>query len=173
MPYRNKTYVAFASEDIDSYYLMKAWRKNENIEFDFLDAHDINQAEDTSKPETIRRRLRERLANTKQSIVLISDTTKAKAGRSSSFLYYEIEVIAKLELPVVFANLNQSRKAQIAKHPTKLTSPYYTMSVSFQPKIIKYALDDYVTSFANNAQRTEPREGAYYYKASVYEELGL
>jgi hypothetical protein len=70
--YRNKTYVAFASEDINSYYLMKAWRKNENIDFNFLDAHDLNIALDTSQPDTIRARLRERLANTKQSIVLIS-----------------------------------------------------------------------------------------------------
>lgn len=173
MAYRNKTYVAFASEDINSYYLMKAWRENENIEFDFLDAHDINIAEDTSKPETIRRRLRERLANTKQSVVLISDTTKSKAADSDSFLYYEIEVIATLGLPVVFANLDKSRTVLTAKLPSALASPYYTMSVSFQPQIIKYALDDYVVKFNENPQLAKPRVGPYYYKASVYEELGL
>ena len=36
MAYRNKTYVAFASEDIRSYRLMEAWRENANIDFDFL-----------------------------------------------------------------------------------------------------------------------------------------
>ena len=85
--YRNKTYVAFASEDIHCYRLMEAWRDNDNIDFNFFDAHDINTALDTSQPETIRRRLRERLANTKQTIVLVSETTKPKAARSSSFLY--------------------------------------------------------------------------------------
>jgi hypothetical protein len=39
MSYRNKTYVAFASEDIKQYWLMKAWRENEHIEFEFFDAH--------------------------------------------------------------------------------------------------------------------------------------
>jgi hypothetical protein len=173
MAYRNKTYVAFASEDIKSYYLMRAWRENAHIEFDFLDAHDLNVALDTSKPDTTRTRLRDRLANTKQSIVLISDTTKSKAARSSSFLYYEIEVIAKLGLPVVFANINGARTALSTKHPSVLTSPYYTMSASLQPKIIKYALDDYVVKFNGNAQLAEPRKGAYYYKESVYKELGL
>lgn len=62
MAYRNKTFVSFASEDIRSYRLMEAWRSNRNIEFDFHDAHDLNTARDTSDAETIRRRLRERLA---------------------------------------------------------------------------------------------------------------
>ena len=30
MSYRNKTYVAFASEDIHNYRLMTAWRANKN-----------------------------------------------------------------------------------------------------------------------------------------------
>lgn len=173
MAYRNKTYVAFASEDIQSYYLMKAWRANAHIEFDFLDAHDINIALDTSKPETIRARLRERLANTKQAIVLVSNTTRPKAARSSSFLYYEIEVIARLGLPVVFANLDGSRTALTSKLPTVLASPYYTMSVSLQPKIIKYALDEYVAEFVGNSRLATPLVGAYYYKPSVYSQLGL
>ena len=54
MAYRNKTFVSFASEDIDYYRIMCAWRKNEHIEFDFHDAHDLNVALDTSRPDTIR-----------------------------------------------------------------------------------------------------------------------
>ncbi len=36
MSYKNKTYIAFASEDIHLYRLMEAWRENEKIDFDFL-----------------------------------------------------------------------------------------------------------------------------------------
>lgn len=172
MAYRNKTYVAFASEDIHCYRLMEAWRDNENIDFNFFDAHDINTALDTSQPETIRRRLRERLANTKQAVVLISETTKPKAARSSSFLYYEIEVIYKLGLPVVFANLNGERKVQTNRLPAKLLEPY-TISVSFQPAIIKYALDDYVPEFNDNLKAIDPKSGPYHYKKRVYTDLGL
>jgi hypothetical protein len=172
MAYRNKTYVAFASEDINYYYLMKAWRENEHIDFDFFDAHDLNIALDTSQPETIRRRLRERLANTKQTVVLVSDTTKPKAARASSFLYYEIETIEKLGLPVVFANLNGSRLVQRSKLPTTLLE-LYTISVSFQAAIIKYALDEYVSAFNNNLTANDPKTGPYYYKESVYTDVGL
>lgn len=172
MAYRNKTYVAFASEDIRCYRLMEAWRDNENIDFNFFDAHDINTALDTSQPETIRRRLRERLANTKQTIVLVSETTKPKAARSSSFLYYEIETIYKLGLPVVFANLSGTRKVEVDRLPTKLLEPY-TISVSFQPAIIKYALDDYVPDFDENLKAEDPKTGPYHYKKHAYTKLGL
>jgi hypothetical protein len=68
MSYRNKTYVAFASEDIKYYWLMDAWRKNDHIDFEFFNAHDLFQARDTSTPETIKRRLRERMKNAKQIV---------------------------------------------------------------------------------------------------------
>jgi hypothetical protein len=53
MSYRNKTYVAFASEDIHRYRMMEAWRDNDRIDFGFFDAHDLFVARDTSRPETI------------------------------------------------------------------------------------------------------------------------
>src|SRR5690606_30512934 len=135
------------------------WRENKHIDFDFFDAHDLYVARDTSKPESIRDRLRQRLNNAKQVVVLVSDTTKPKAARSSSFLYYEIEAINRLGLPVVFANINGSRNVQSAKLPTTLASPYYTISVSLQPAIIKHALDDYVPEFIRNKSSTNPKVG--------------
>ena len=172
MSYRNKTYVAFASEDISSYRLMEAWRENKNIDFDFFDAHDLYVARDTSLDQTIKDRLRLRLNNAKQVVVLVSDTTKPKAARSSSFLHYEIETIAKLGLPVVFANINGSRNIQTSKLPTTLASPYYTISVSLQPKIIKYALDGYVNAFNSNTG-SNPLVGPHYYEEDVYTDLGI
>jgi hypothetical protein len=85
--YRNKTFVSFASEDIDYYRIMCAWKNNERIDFDFHNAHDLNVALDTSEPNTIRRRLRERLANTKQVVLLVGDVTRTVAARSSRFLH--------------------------------------------------------------------------------------
>jgi hypothetical protein len=77
MAYRNKTFVSFASEDLSSYRLMTAWKANKNIEFNFIDAHDLNTALDTSQPETIRRRLRERVTNTKQVVLLLGSEDDA------------------------------------------------------------------------------------------------
>ncbi|MEX0946898.1 MAG: TIR domain-containing protein [Acidimicrobiia bacterium] len=169
MSYRNKTYVAFASEDIHNYRLMTAWRANENIEFEFVNAHDIYAARDSSTPETIKRRLRERLNNTKQVVLLGSSAARRKGGDGSSFLAYEVGAIISLGLPVVVANLEGSRQGVSGNIPAPFADEdYFTMSVSFGPTIIKYALDHYVSDFA-----TSDKTGSYHYKESVYESLGL
>lgn len=169
MSYRNKTYIAFASEDISSYRLMEAWRENQNIDFDFFDAHDLFVSRDTSKPETIKANLRERMKTAKQFVLLGSADTKKKGGDGSSFLAYEIETMVSLGLPVVVANLDGDRTVDKNFIPKPLLdADYYTMSVSFQPKIIKYALDNYATEYSGS-----DKTGPYYYKSSVYDRLGL
>lgn len=175
MAYRNKTFVSFASEDIHCYRLMTAWKANKGIEFNFSDAHDINTALDTSQPETIKRRLRERLANTREVVLLVGDETRKKAARSTSFIYYEVEVIRELGLPVIFANLNGSRESEEHRVPAALVAPLYTISVSFQPAVVAYALDNFPAAFRANPSKTgtDKKTGLYYYKSSVYQELGI
>ena len=169
MSYRNKTYVAFASENIKSYWLMEAWRENKKIDFSFFDAHDLYQARDSSKPETIKGRLRERMKNAKQFVLLGSAVGKTKGSDGKSFLAYEVETMVSLNLPVVVANLDGDRTVDENFIPTSLLdADYYTLSVSFQPTIIKYALDDYAPRFAGSG-----KTGPHQYKPEVYERLGL
>lgn len=87
MSYRNKTYVAFASEDIQQYRMMEAWKANEHIEFNFFDAHDLYISRDSSNPETIKRNLRERLKNAKQIVLLGSRDCKNKKA-IMAFLFW-------------------------------------------------------------------------------------
>jgi hypothetical protein len=169
MSYRNKTYVAFASEDMHCYRLMKAWRENDNIEFDFFDAHDLYISRDSSKDETIKKNLTERMKNAKQFVLLGSPTARSKGGDGKSFLAHEVENMIKLKLPIVIANIDGSRDVEYANIPQPLTSAdYYSESVSFQPKIIKYALDYYAPNFSGS-----DKTGAHHYKAKVYSDLGL
>ena len=169
MSYRNKTYVAFASEDIRMYRLMEAWRENQNIDFNFYDAHDLFVSRDTSRPETIKRNLRERMKNAKQIVLLGSTDAKRKGSDGVSFLAYEVAVLMEFDLPVVVANLDGDRNIDRAFIPKPLLdAEHYTVSVSFQPRIIKYALDDYTVDYA-----TSDKTGPHRYNASVYEALGL
>lgn len=171
MGYRNKTYVAFASEDIRSYRLMEAWRENDKIDFNFYDAHDLFISRDTSQPETIKRNLRERMKNAKQVVLLGSSAGKRKGGDGESFLAYEVKVILEFGLPVVVANLDQDRNVDRNFIPSPfLDADYYTLSTSFQPKIIQYALDNYAANFA---ELSKSRKGAHYYKADIYASIGL
>ncbi len=169
MSYRNKTYVAFASEDIDDYRMMQAWKANKNIDFDFFNAHDLYVARDTSTPETIKRKLRERMKNAKQVVLLGSKDGKRKGGDGVSFLAYEIEIIIEFNLPVVVVNLDQGRVVDKALIPSPfLNADYFTLSVSYQPAIIKYALDNYAVSYSKS-----DKKGPHQYSDKVYKDLGL
>ncbi|PPG43957.1 TIR domain-containing protein [Rathayibacter sp. AY2B5] len=169
MSYRNKTYVAFASENISSYRLMEAWRENKNIEFDFFDAHDLYISRDTSSAETIKRNLRERLKNAKQIALLGSADAKKKGSDSTSFLAHEVKVMMEFNLPVVVVNLDGERSVDRNYIPTPLLdADYYTVSVSFQPAIIRYALDNYAPKFASSDSA-----GPHQYNEHVYAQLGL
>ena len=170
MSYRNKTYVAFASEDIRYYRLMEAWRDNDHIDFNFYDSHALYQARDTSTDETIKRRLYERISQTAKQVVLLgSGTGRRKGGDGKSFLAYEVQTIIKLNLPVVVANLDGDRTIDTSFIPQPfLDVEYYTESVSFQTAVIKYALDEYAPKYA-----TSGKSGPHQYNASVYTSLGL
>jgi hypothetical protein len=174
MGYRNKTFVSFASQDLHYYRLMCAWKANQHIDFDFLDAHDINIARDTSTAETINRRLTERLSGTKQVVMLIGDLTRTKAARTSSFLNHEIRTILRLDIPVIFANVNSHRSSESSRLPAALTDRY-SISVAFGYKIIQYALDEFPPDYTANLKRTdaEKKSGPWYYKDSVYADFGL
>ena len=99
----------------------------------------------------------------------MGDETRTIAARPSRFLHYEVETIKRLDLPVVFANLNGSRVVQSNRLPRELLAAY-TVSVSFQPKIIKYALDSYVDGYAASKHA---KSGPHQYPAATYVNLGL
>jgi len=107
MGYRNKTYVIFdGDKDMWGYGFMKGWKKNENVDFDFYNAHEINKLLDGSSEDTVKRKLRERLANTKQAIVLIGDSTK----NLYRYVKWEFETCIDLGIPIVAVNLNGKRQ---------------------------------------------------------------
>ncbi len=167
MSYRNKTYVAFASENIHLYRLMEAWRENDKIDFSFLDAHDLFVSRDTSKPETIKRNLRERMKNAKQVVIIGTPEAKKKGGDGVSFFAYEVAVMMEFDLPVVIANHDGDKNIDKNFIPAPLlNADYYTLSVAFSPKIIKFALDNYAAVYPSSANK-----GPHYYKQEIYDRL--
>lgn len=85
MAYRNGTYIAFhaagstdpTASDIRYYRMLKAWHENDSVEFKFINSHEKTSAvRDTSKKETLRRILRERLNNSCNMVLVIGPTTR-------------------------------------------------------------------------------------------------
>ena len=167
MTYSNKTYVAFdGDKDIHYYYLMKAWKNNENLSFNFYDAHDINTARDTSTEETIKQRLRERMANAKSFVLLVGESTRYLY----KFVRWEIEQAIKRDLPIIVVNLNGLRKMDSDRCPPIL-SEQLAIHIPFKQAIVEYALENWIESHYKHRKNGDT--GPYYYKDSVYRNLGI
>src|SRR5579875_1725861 len=108
MAYRNGTYMAFHADgnnipggksDIDYFQLMKEWSAHPDDDFTMINSHDKAAAvRDTSKKETLKRSLRERLSNSKNMVLIIGPTTK----RDTDWVPYEIEqAVDTCEIPII------------------------------------------------------------------------
>ena len=167
MAYRNKTYVAFDGDnDIHYYRLITAWKQNDNTSFNFYDAHDINSARDSSTEETIKRRLAERMQETKMFVLLIGEKTKFLY----KFVKWEIEQALSRKLPIVCVNLNGTRGYDSQFCPPVLKDQL-AVHISFNAAIMQYALEHWPSSDVK--YRSQDAISAYKYNQSVYESLGL
>ncbi len=167
MSYRNKTYVIFDGDnDMWAYAFMKGWNKSENVDFDFSDAHDLRPLTDRASEETVKRSLRDRMANAKQVIVLVGESTK----NLYMFVRWEIQLAIAKDLPIIVANLNGNRTFDSERCPPILYD-HCAIHVAFKMKIIKYALDGFVPWY--NSSNRDSGSGWRYYNNDVYSQLGL
>ena len=91
------------------------------------------------------------------------------ARRPYSYFFYELDVLTKLGSPIVVVNLDGVRGVDRAHLPQPLAGRY-TINVSFEPKIVRHALDTFVAGYAaSKATQTGP----HVYEGHVYAELGL
>lgn len=166
MGYRNKTYVIFDGDnDIWAYAYMKGWNQNEHTEFDFYDAHDLKPLTQRASDETVYARLRERMADTKQAVVLIGDNTK----NLFKFVRWELELTLKKDIPLIAVNLNNKRQCDYDRCPAIIRDEY-VVHISFRAKMLQYALDQFPTEYA---ARDRNEKGPRYYNDDVYRQLGL
>lgn len=146
MSYKNKTYVMFdADTDIRMYRMMTAWKANDNIDFNFHNAHELNNLRSTASEDQIKRKLRERLNNTKQAVLLVGENTK----NLYKFVRWEIEVALSIDIPVIAVNLCKSNSATVRTPPILKNNAYF-VSVPFEQGKIKYALDNFPSEYQSN-----------------------
>lgn len=81
--------------------MLRAWRASDNIDFNFPDSHlKTAQVRDTSSEATLKDRLRERMRNSKNMLVIISEDTNFDRG----LLNWEIKTAMEdYNLPVIVA----------------------------------------------------------------------
>jgi len=166
MGYKNKTYVCFdADTDMKHYGLMKAWKENEHHDFDFHNAHEINNIKDGSTEEAIKKKLRERLLNTKVLIVLIGANTK----NLYKYVRWEIEYAIEKDIPIIAVNLNGEKKVDSKLCPPLLKDKL-AIHTHFGQKIINHALNKWPDLHTTHSKK-EDTKCAYHFKDSVYDNL--
>ena len=142
MAYRNKTYICFdADTDMWAYKYMIGWKNNDNIDFDFYNAHDLNNLRDGSSEETIKKKLRERLKNAKILIVLIGEKTK----NLYKFVRWEMEIALDMDIPIVAVYLNKSKGLDKDVCPPIIRDEL-VLHIPYKQAAIKWAIDNWISA---------------------------
>ncbi len=151
-----RTFVGFSSSDIRYYWLMAAWKENENIDFNFADCqlHDDINSEDESY---VKRKCRDRINLAGKYIMLIGENTRYK----HKYVTWEAQVAKEKGCTIIGVNIDGSRCMVEQTCPTVIKD-IGAIFVPFSPKIIQYALENYQMHDSSD----------YYYKDEVYRKLG-
>lgn len=151
-----RTFVGFSSTDIKYYMLMKAWKQNNNIDFDFTDCqlhNDVN----SNNEDYVKGRCRERINMAGKFIQLIGEDTRYKY----KYVRWEAEVAIEKGCTIIGVNLDGSREI-VEKTCPPIIRDVGAIFIPFSPYIIKYTLENYKMHEDSN----------YLYKEKVYKELG-
>lgn len=180
MAYRSGTYIAFDGlgqtnptlSDFKYYATIQAWAANANIDFNYVDSHDKTYAvRDTSSKATLESRIRERLSNSKNVVVILSGDTR----KSGSELSYEIEqAVDNYKLPLILAYVDY----QAIANPSQLSSYWpYALSIrisnttakAIHIPFVKDALLDAINQFNFS---NLPATGLNYYTEQAHRAFG-
>ena len=161
MAYRNGTYIAFDGQgttspdesDIKYFNLLKAWKKS-GQDFKFSDSHKKTyQVRDSSYRETLKRRLRERLNESKNFVLILSEDTRA----DREMLNYE-----KIQAPTELASYWPSSLSKAIKNRT-----VKCIHIPFK----KAPIFDAISQFTIHSDNT--LSSLSYYSSDAYKKFGI
>lgn len=153
----SRVFVGFSSTDIDYFNLMKAWKKNENIDFDFIDLQ-ISKEINSDNEQYIKGILRKKITNSGTFIQIIGQDTK----RKHKYVRWEADIALEKNCRIIGVNINKLMSMDNTLTPAILKNTG-SMFVPFNAKIVKHALDNY----------TQHEDDNWHYKTSVYDDLGI
>lgn len=182
MAYRNGTYIAFHADgtnipgesDMTYYNLMKAWTSKQDDDFSMINSHDKTCAvRDSSLKRTLELRLKERLRNSKNMVLIIGKTTKNATG----WVPLEIEfAVDTCDIPIIAAYTDYKSILEPALlsdlWPKALRDRINSRTASvIHIPFKKNPLQDAISQFSHN---NKPNNGALgYYGKSAYKSFGI
>lgn len=162
---RNKTYICFdADTDMWAYARMKGWKALDNIDFDFDNAHELNNLRDGSTEETIKTKLRERLKHTKIMLVLVGENTK----NLHRFVRWEQEVALSMGIAIIAVYLNGSKDRDINTCPPIIRNEL-VLHIPYKLATCRWAIDNWPRQYQNNKQNK--LANSYHLKPEILAQL--
>ncbi len=99
-----RTFVSFSGTDIQRYYMMRAWKANEHIDFNFADFQ-LEEAVNSNNPSYITSKCAAKIRRTDTFVLLIGADTYTK----TRFVEPEVEAAVGKGCRLIGVNLNNCR----------------------------------------------------------------
>jgi hypothetical protein len=163
-------YVAFdGDKDKWAYAFMKGWKTNDRVDFDFEDAHDLDEMTSRAQGEVyVKLKLKERMKNSEALVVIVGEKTK----NLYKFVRWEIELAIELGLPIIVSNLNNKTRLDSELCPAILRDAC-AAHIPFKKDAIKYALSNWPAEFRGLAAGEKSGGARYYNRPDWYKSMGL
>ena len=149
-------FVGFSGTDIKYYWLMKAWKKNENIDFDFRDCQ-LQDEINSENENYIKSKCRKHIMMASKFILLIGEHTRYKY----KYVRWEAEIAIEKGCTIIGATLDGSRTV-VEKTCPPVIRDIGAIFVAFSPYIIRHAIENYKMHDSGN----------YHYPDEVYKRVG-
>ncbi len=153
----SRVFVGFSSDNKHYFDLMKAWKYNKNMDFDFIDLQ-LNIAINSENEAYIKNLIRQKITRSGTFIQIIGNNTKNK----HKYVRWEAEVAIEKNCRLICVNINGDREINNALTPPILKNKG-AMFVPFNASIIQYTLNSF----------TKETKDDWHWKNNVYNELGI
>jgi hypothetical protein len=151
MAYRNKTYICFDADiDMKYYRLLQAWKENKKIDFTFSNAHELNRITPYSKEGTIKKKLRDRMENSRLLVVLIGEKTK----NLYKYVKWEIELAIDMDIPIIAVNINKVNGLDTERCPPILKGKP-VVHIPFSQEALIYATKYWADYYPKSKDRVD------------------
>jgi hypothetical protein len=132
------TYVAFdGDQDIWAYQYMRGWSTNRRIDFELLDAHDLDNMTARAQGEYyVKGKLRDRMERADAFVLLVGESTRYLR----KYVGWEIDLALELGLPLIVVNLNNKVGIDGERCPARLRRAC-AVHIPFKLAAIRYALN--------------------------------
>lgn len=180
MAYRSGTYIAFHADgetnptvsDMKYYTLLKGWNVRDD-DFSFVNSHEkTNAVRDSSRKDTLRRTLIERMNNSKHLLLIIGATTKNDTDWIPFEIRYAVET-CKIPIIVVYTGYNtiMDPLALSSLWPYELAKAIKNQQIGIiHVPFKKKPISDAISQFDMN---NHPKTTLNYYNREAYVQWGL